>query len=170
MSQFSPALSFLLANEDRLREYAAVPDVGGCAIAGINSASFPADYAKIVRIIPNSARASAVAEFYQSKFWTPMNLGGLDSQDLANRVLDEGVNAGAKTAINLLQRAVNALRVPLEVDGQMGPITLSVVNGCDPEAILAAFRQQRLQRYREIVVAKPEDARYLPEWEKRALR
>jgi len=159
MSQFAPALSFLLDNEDHSRQYAAVPDVGG-----------PVDYAKIVRIIPNSARASAVAEFYQSKFWTPMNLGGLDSQDLANRVLDEGVNAGAKTAIELLQGAVKDLRVPLEVDGHMGPITLAAVNGRDPEAILAAFRQQRLQRYREIVVAKPEDARYLPEWEKRALK
>lgn len=147
MAQFNPALNFLLNFEDAPRSYAPSTDNnGGHVIAGINSKSFPQAYMDIASL-PVGSRANAVAKFYFSAFWNPMQIGGIESQDLANRVLDMGVNAGPVTSIRLLQRAVNALRTSIAEDGKMGPETLEAVNCCNPDALLASFRSQRDAHY-----------------------
>lgn len=168
MAAFEPALSFLLDHEDRKREYAKVQDVSGWAIAGINSKAFPVAYIGISET-PQDERAPLVAEFYRKQFWEPMNCGGLDSQDLANRLLDAGVNMGAGTAAKLLQKAVAALDDPgLVVDGKIGPLTVSGANLCDPRALLDKFRALRADHYRAIAVANPDLLRYLGAWLTRA--
>lgn len=168
MSQFLPALNFVLDNEDRNREYAVVPDPGGAAIAGINSRAWPTAYANIARL-PQMQRASAVANFYQTEFWNVMRLGGLESQDLANRVLDCGVNCGLYTATRMLQSAANTLGATLSVDGLLGPVSLEAINGIEPERMLATYRQARVARYEKIAAANPADRVYLPAWKARAV-
>ena len=169
MSQFQPAYEFVMDNEDAARAYAIVPDVGGFAISGINSASFPEEYADIASV-PQSQRGPAVANFYQTKFWTPLNAGGIADQDLANRVLDEAVNAGLQAGAVLLQRAANACGVApaLTVDGQIGPLTLEAVNKLDPQRLLAAYRAARVFRYEAILQSHPDDALYAKQWMARA--
>lgn len=168
MSQFPPALNFLLDNEDRNREYAIVPDPGGNAIAGINSRSWPTAYANIARM-PQVQRAPAVANFYQTEYWNVMQLGGLDSQDLANRVLDCGVNCGLYTATRMLQTAANSLGANLDVDGILGPVSREAINRIDPERMLAAYRVARIAHYEKIAELHPEDGVYLPAWTARAM-
>lgn len=168
MSQFLPALNFVLDNEDRNREYAVVPDPGGAAIAGINSRAWPTAYDRIYRL-PQSQRASAVAKFYQTEFWDVMRLGGLESQDLANRVLDCGVNCGLYTATRMLQAAANSLGAGLSIDGILGPVSLDAINGIEPERMLAAYRQARVEHYEKIVALNPADEVYLPAWKARAM-
>lgn len=167
MSQFSPAFDFLMDSEDSRRQYAIVPDIGGNAISGINSASFPEDYADIASI-PQDSRGPAVSDFYQRCFWSPLNAGGLDSQDLANRVLDQAVNGGLNTGAVMLQRAANACGCRLAEDGHIGIMTLEEVNALDSERIIAAYREARCSHYRAIVAAKPEDQKYLAQWLARA--
>lgn len=108
MSNFGPALDFLLDNEDERRECCTVPDAGGYAISGINSRSFPEDFARI-NDLPQDQRGPEVARFYLLTFWAPLHLSGLASQDVANRVLDMAVNGGMGTSVRLLQQAINAL-------------------------------------------------------------
>lgn len=168
MSQFAPALNFVLDHEDRNREYAIVRDAGGFAIAGVNSRAWRTAYNNIAGM-PQSQRAAAVANFYQTEFWNVMRLGGLTSQDLANRVLDCGVNCGLYTATKMLQSAANALGASLGVDGILGPVSLGAINGIDPERMLAAYRQARLEHYEEIVKLNPANAVYLPAWKARAM-
>jgi len=171
MSQFQPALDYLLDNEDPTRSYKeTVDNNGGRVLAGINSKSFPADEARIATL-PLPMRAAAVARFYDDNFWTPMQLGFIDSQGIATRVLDEEVNTGKGEAVLLLQRAINTIRAnAVEADGKMGPKTLSVVNAVDPQALLAAYRQQRLSYYDEVVAKHPGDEKYLADWLARALK
>lgn len=175
MAEFDPALNFMLNNEDRNRQYACVPDAcpAGCkgpcyAIAGINSGAFPREFMEIAAL-PQVQRGAAVATFYESEFWVPMKLAELASQDLANRVLDSGVNEGPETAVRLLQGAANTLGAVLTVDGSIGPVTIAAVNDMDPERMLDEYRQARLHRYIEIAAKEPADARYLSAWEARAL-
>lgn len=168
VSTFHEALSFLLNNEDALRQYAIVPDAGGFAISGVNSKSFPTQYARIAAL-PQSQRGPVVANFYLAEFWTPMKIEGIVSQDLANRVLDEGVNAGAGTSIRLLQKAANSLGATLTIDGSLGPLSLAAINALDPDRLLNAFRLQRQQRYAAIITGNPQDVAYLKAWDKRAL-
>jgi len=168
MSQFQPALIYTLNWEDPKREYRSVPDKGGFAIAGINSAAWPDDFKSIVEV-PLNQRAQKVFDFYQKNFWNPMKVGGILSQNLANRIFDMGVNASDRTSIHLLQRAIIVCGKPISDDGFLGPETMEAANSIDVERLLAAFRTQRFHYYKEIVDNHPEDAKYLREWEKRAL-
>lgn len=169
MSQFAPALTFLLSNEDYTppRYENAIDNNGGGVIAGINSKSFPDQYAAIAAL-PQDQRADAVYKFYFAYFWTPMGLGAIDSQDVATRVLDMGVNAGTHTSVQLLQQAVNSLGNTIAEDGKIGPATIAAANACDPTALLAAFREQRENHYQMIVAKNPANQRYLAGWLARA--
>lgn len=167
MSQFEPALDYVLDFEDAPRLYNAVADVGGYAIAGINSASWPTQYAQVASF-PQAQRGPAVAAFYERYFWTPLMAEALLSQDIANRLMDQAVNGGSNSGVRLLQRAANQCGATLAQDGAMGPRTIAAVNGIDPVQLLAAYRAARAENYRAIVEAKPQDEKYLTEWLKRA--
>ena len=169
MAQFPAAYDFVMGFEDPEKTYAESTDNNGAGvIAGINQASFPSDFAYINSIF-QPQRGPAIARFYDSRFWTPLQLGGLESQDVANRVMDAAVNMGPNTGVKLLQEAVNALHGnSVGVDGLMGPLTREAANARDPEALLAAFRTVRGEYYRRIAIAKPEDQKYLAGWLRRA--
>lgn len=163
MSAFAPALDFLLDSEDRPRRYNEVIDNnGGKVIAGINSKSYPEQEAAIASA-SQEKRSSLVYQFYFVEFWLPLKLGYLNSQDVANRVLDASVNMGQVPAIRLLQQAVG-----VAADGHIGPVTLAAANVLNADALLASYREQRSDYYRKIVAAKPEDEKYLKNWLARA--
>lgn len=168
MSEFIPALSYTLNWEDPKRDYAVVPDVGGFAIAGVNSNSWPEAYREITET-SQSQRYAKISYFYYENFWVPLKIKGLDSQDLANRVFDEGVNASSLISSKLLQRAISSLGKNLEVDGVIGPATLEAANSLDQEKLLVAFKEIRLHYYEDIVANHPQFSNYLGEWRKRAL-
>jgi lysozyme family protein len=168
MAQYLPAFSFLMGNEDSRLQYADVPDAGGRAISGINSLSFPDDYARIAAIA-QIQRGPAVAEFYLKNFWNPMRAGGIEDQEVANRYFDAGVNMGMHTSCKLLQEAVNLLKPDLlKEDGMNGPATLAAVNAQDPESLLAAFRSLRMGHYQAIIDRDPSKAIYKSSWSARA--
>jgi Predicted Peptidoglycan domain len=169
MAQFPPAYDYIMRFEDPEHLYASVTDNNGAqVISGINAAAWPSDFA-LVNAIFQPQRGPAVANFYQTRLWAPLQLGGLESQDVANRVLDEEVNAGRREAILLLQRAVNVLHAgTLVEDGAVGPLTLAAANAADPEALLATYRAARAASYQAIVAANSDDARYLATWLARA--
>lgn len=168
MSQFLPALQFTLNWEDPKREYESVPDNGGFAIGGVNSRAWPENYAQINTALP-AERPLLVYNFYEGNFWDPIKIGGLALQELANRVFDEGVNANPEVSIKLLQQSINLLKNDLTIDGFLGPLTLEAANDMNSDSILAAFRTQRLDYYKKIIVAYPQFEKYFDGWEKRAL-
>lgn len=177
MADFQIALVWMLDFEDPQRAYATVPDKGGYAISGINSAAFPADFAAI-NAMTHADRIPAVAAFYQKNFWNQW-LGKLESDEIAKRVFDASVNMGAVTAVKVLQQAVNtfedaaetALNSPalplVVVDGAFGPNTVAAVNDFG-DKLVSPFQQARLAHYQAIVAANPSDAIYLPAWTARA--
>lgn len=168
MSQFLPALQFTLNWEDPHRSYESVPDNRGFVIAGVNSKAWPENYAQI-KAASQADRPKLVYNFYMNNFWDPIKIGGLTLQDLANRVFDEGVNANPEVSIKLLQESINLLKGDLTVDGLLGPLTLEAANDIDSDSIVAAFRTQRLEYYRKIIVTYPQFEIYFDNWEKRAL-
>ena len=154
MSDFSTAFAFFIPYEDPEQTWAVNPDLcskgkpGPCfAIAGINSSDWPQEFDSILGI-PQAERGPAILSFYDSKIWTPMGLVGVEAQDLANRVLDEGFWSGPGTAVRLLQRAINSLQsVPadlLAVDGLLGPESLAAVNEIAGDTAVMVYRQERV--------------------------
>jgi lysozyme family protein len=168
MSQYQPALNYVLDWEDAKRQYRILPDNKGYAVSGVNSIEWPLDYKNIAAALLKD-RPQLIYNFYQNQFWNPMKLGALDFQDVANRIMDEGVNTGSATAIKLLQKSLVSLHQALAVDGVMGPDTWDATNAQDPEILLATFRNSRLMYYKRIIDNNPQDATYFAGWEKRAL-
>lgn len=168
MAEFDPALQYVLNYEDAPRRFnVAIDNNGGKVIAGINSKSFPVDVA-LIESAPQMQRESLVAAFYRSKLFVPMMLGGLESQDVANRVMDMETNAGEPAAAPELQRAINNSGGSVTVDGRVGPLTIAAANACNPQELLINFRAQRVSYYQSILAKHPDDERFRNIWLARA--
>ena len=167
MADFETDYAFMESNEDRTQAHATVSDAppGAFSISGINSAAYPTQFAAIAAI-PQAQRGPAVEQFYKDNFWNVWE--GQLSDIVAERVLDEAVNAGPGTAVRILQQAINSLGGTLKVDGGWGPETVAAANVCDQTALENAFRVARKAHYDAIVAANPADAKYQAAWDARA--
>jgi lysozyme family protein len=56
----------------------------------------------------------------------------------------------------------------IDGDGHWGPATIAAVNAADPEALVNAFKAQRLAYYQDIAAKKPGAAQSLADWTRRA--
>jgi len=160
MADFDVCLNWVLDNEDATRQYKTVPDKGGQAISGVNSAVFPAEFAAI-NACPQEQRGPLVRSFYQRRFWNQW-FDQIALDDLAKRVYDASVNMGEGTAVKLLQEAAD-----VAPDGLLGPATVRTAN-LRGEALIDAFIAQRVAHYKLIVLKNPADQKYLANWLARA--
>ena len=108
--------------------------------------------------IKNLTVAQATA-IYLRDFW---KFEGIVDQGVATKVFDSYVNM-EHTAIKILQTLLG-----LTADGVYGPNTEAAVNSRSPLLILNAYRLQLAQHYRNIVLAKPQEAEFLAGWLRRA--
>ncbi|HUD73842.1 MAG TPA: putative peptidoglycan-binding domain-containing protein, partial [Terracidiphilus sp.] len=152
MADWKTCFNWMMDNEDAGRKYAIVPDVGGSAISGINSHSFPLQFAKIAAF-PQPNRGLEVETFYRAEVWNKW-FDQLASDDVAKRVFDMAVNGGSGTAVRLLQRACNGLAVGgsiIDEDGRWGPETLDAANSSyERGSIVGAFQNAREDHYEDI--------------------
>ncbi len=84
------------------------------------------------------------AEIYRSNYWLPMRCGDLPPP-VALMTFDFGVNAGARTAVKLLQRVVGVTD-----DGSVGPLTLAAVKAMDANRLVDEMAEARLAHYRAL--------------------
>lgn len=90
-------------------------------------------------------------DIYKSYWWDKYKYSSINSQALATKVFDLSINMGHKQAIIALQRAVRAVTGnKMADDGDLGPITLAVVNNIDANLLLVALRSEAAGIYRSI--------------------
>jgi hypothetical protein len=172
MADWNTAYNWMMDNEDSERACAQVPDAppGAFAISGVNSASWPAEFAAIAAV-PQGEREPLVQQFYQNHFWDSW-FAQVNSDDVCKRVFDFAVNGGTGSAVRCLQEAVNSLAAPgaaqIGEDGGWGPMTLGAVNAADPVPLTAAFQARRVAHYQAIAAKDPSTQRYLAAWTARA--
>lgn len=85
-------------------------------------------------------------QFYETNFW---QFDDIDSQPVANKVFDLGVNVGPVKVITWLQVASGA-----KPDGKFGPATCTCVNTLPAITILGKLKQFATQHYESL--NKPE--------------
>jgi lysozyme family protein len=113
--------------------------------------------------IPSIILDSLVEEVYRAKYWRPMKGNLIGSDWVAATFFDMYINAGTK-AVRLMQLALNSLGLCLEVDSIMGPKTLNAINLVDPEKLVKAYNEERARYYKNLVIAKPSNLKYLHGW------
>ena len=171
MASWNTAYNWMMDFEDPQRACEQVVVSGlGSAISGINSNTWPEEFAAITAT-PQSERGPLVKEFYEEHFWNKW-YAQLVSDELCNRIFDFAVNSGSGEAVCCLQQALNALAgsgaAQLVDDGEWGPLTVDAANTADATALTKAFQAQRVAHYQAITVADPGKMRYLTDWIARA--
>jgi len=107
----------------------------------------------------NDALQAMVRSFYKVNFWDALRLDDFKSQELANKVYDSSVNQGTGAAAIMLQKVLG-----VTVDGGIGPVTLAAVNKQDGAELAEKFKHARIAKYKRLVEARPDQAKYLDVW------
>jgi lysozyme family protein len=179
MTDFGPALARLLPFEGGFSNNS--NDSGGETYRGISRKNFPnwrgwnridqckglPNWPKNIEQFWQGELRQLVEQFYRSEFWRPEY--EMLSQDVANKVFDIAVNAGARVAVKLLQRAARAARgMEIDDDGSWGPNTEAAIAGCNQTCLLIALRSEQAGLYREIIARNPSQEVFRGGWTKRA--
>lgn len=118
--------------------------------------------------IRNLTRNQAIA-LYRDKFWRASYEWMI--QPLAIKVLDTAVNVGPERAHRILQEALNAIGLPVSVDGICGVQTVKACIAAGPEnldQLLMEFRAAQSVYYAGLAIDKPDLRRFLKGWMRRA--
>lgn len=108
----------------------------GIEITSANLAELKSD----LRAIPDTL----VRSIYETRYWQPARCAAL-RPSLALMHFDASVNHGVGAAARFLQEALG-----VEIDGEIGPITLRAAGIADPHRALARYAAIRRQRYRAL--------------------
>lgn len=159
MAKFQKAIDITLMHEGG---YVNDPDdPGGETNFGISQRAYPK------RDIANLTLKEAEA-IYERDYW---RFDGVRSQLVANYMFDMAVNHGRTRAVLLTQQTLrrNSENRALLPDGQYGPVTEAAINRVPAGRLLRALRATRIMYYANIVRDRPESAKYLLGWVRRAM-
>jgi lysozyme family protein len=81
---------------------------------------------------------------FDVNYCQPLCIAEITNQEVADRLLALGVNAGVVNAAKMLQDAVTVVG-----DGRIGPLTLHALDLADPEKVLADLRAEAESYYNE---------------------
>jgi len=99
-----------------------------------------AELKSALRTIPDTL----VRTIYETRYWQPARCPAL-RPSLALMHFDASVNHGVGTAARILQEALG-----VDIDGEIGPITLDAARVADPRQALPRYAALRRQRYRAL--------------------
>jgi lysozyme family protein len=112
-------------------------------------------------ILPIHGLADMVEYFYYKEFWKRDRCGEIKSQAIANLLFNFSVLNGS--VVKPLQRALVAMGYRVDVDGEIGPQTLTAVNRAPAERLFRVFKEKIEDRLREASKVG-ENYQFLPEW------
>lgn len=95
-------------------------------------------------------------------FWNPCKGDFIESQSVANAIVDWAWNSGVKTAVKEVQRVLG-----VKVDGIIGNITLSAINSHSPLPLFGLIQQARKAYIGKICTARPTNEKYRRGWNNR---
>ncbi len=114
-------------------------------------------------MLENKNLKNEVIEFYIIHFANKLKISEILSKDIAMSFFDYGVNSGKKSAIKSVQKIVKTT-----VDGNFGPNSIRhlnnyiIKNPCHQFHL--EFLKEKLKRYRNIVLKKPSQIKYIFGW------
>ncbi len=164
MADFHTALALTLAHEGGFLHNETTGEVVNRGITldslrrlGILKSLGPPTNADIAFV--QSLTLEEAADIYRMEFWDKLELDHFNSQEVANKVFDLGVNTGTRQAALFLQRAVRSIP-----DGIIGMHTVALTNAGDAAQILASIRTQAEAFYRQLAGFYPSLAGNLTGW------
>jgi lysozyme family protein len=164
---FEEAFAYLMQSEDPGMTGKVTLDSGGLTRWGISQRAYP------TLDIRNLTLEQAAA-ICRRDYWTPIRGYQLAEQRIGSKLLDMAFNMGVKTAVMILQSALNTHCQPradlLTEDGKIGPRTLQATNAAEVDLLLIGLCDVSKQRYEDDARRKPSEAVDLKGWLARAAK
>lgn len=117
-------------------------------------------------LVNNTILKGLVADLYYKKYYVPV-MAFKAPERVIDKMFDTGVNMGPGAAIRLAQSVIGA-----SVDGSIGPKTLAskdiYFNHASVDTFLTSFCKAQENFYRDIIARKPDQAKFLNGWLRRA--
>lgn len=111
----------------------------------------------------NQYLENLVEEFYKEKYWDKIKGDMITSQKIANVIIDFGINAGISIAVKMAQKISGTVQ-----DGVIGVNTLQSFEKISESEFLNKYADLRIDYYNDIVIRRPDQARFLTGWINRA--
>lgn len=157
MADFQPAFETTLRWEDPHLSGVVTYDAGGKTRFGLASKYNPDLEAKGFYTLPVEEALPLAVPIYRERYW---NWDWIQSQPVANKLFDMGVNLGPGTARMLLNKALATLETP--------DATFAAINAEDQVKLLALLRDQCATYYTLQAEHNPNLRKYLSGWLRRA--
>lgn len=135
-------------------------DNGGCTMKGITISAYRKFYGedKTCSDLKNITDKEWL-HIFQEGYWNPCKADEIDSQIIANIIVDWAWMSGVKTAVKKVQKILN-----VDVDGVIGKNTLYAINKCNEEILFNDIYNERVKFYTNIVEDKPSQKIFLNGW------
>jgi len=102
-------------------------------------------------------------EFYRERYWKP-DFGGINAQEVADKLFDLGVLFGVREAVAILQQTLVSSGESVDIDGDFGDGTLAVVNTLDGDSLLKVYETNMVTHAFNIATANPHERKFLKGW------
>jgi lysozyme family protein len=87
-------------------------------------------------------------QIYKKNYWDAMRADSINSQSVANILVDHGINAGVSRAGRMMQEVLNKkFGKNLKVDGNIGPISIQAINSVNSQALFNEYKTAREAYY-----------------------
>lgn len=109
-------------------------------------------YEEVIKRPPSEADMRAITKskaaiLYRAYFWDKQRANEINSQAMANTIIDHQVNAG--DGVLVAQKLLNkSFGFNVGIDNQIGNETLGALNSVDPARFVTLFNQDRAEHYR----------------------
>jgi hypothetical protein len=166
MADFDLAFDFAMTHEDRGLTGVIATDNNGARVRyGLNEADNPLGDGYYTTM-PNAQAVLVAKNQYNNKYWHSIYGDDITDQAVASKIFDMAVNEGTVEAVKLAQRAAE---IPAaNVDGKMGPYTLTHINAQDPGVMMTNLVTWWKWFIDKEIENKPADAVYRNNWTSRA--
>jgi lysozyme family protein len=159
MADFEQAAEYVLANEGGLSTDR--NDPGGTTKYGIAQRWHPG--VDVASLTPDQAK-----QIYRTEYW---RFDGVNSQRVANRLLDMSVNTSLARAVRFLQRALSGMVAgPVIVDGNFGNRTLEFTNAVEEQKLIDELKARMAYSHCQDAIANPVQVSELLGWLRRDVR
>ena len=98
-------------------------------------------------------------DIIRTTYWDVCRADEIQSQSVANLVVDWAVHSGNATAAKHVQRIVGA-----KADGIIGPNSLAAINSVSPLPLFGQIKQDRIKFLKNLVVTRPQNQKFLRGW------
>ncbi len=89
--------------------------------------------------------------FFKNDFWNVLKANSIQSQAVAENIVDHGINSGPGTIAKIVQNVLNTyFGKNLKVDGSIGMLTVNAINNVNnQDKLFSKIAQYRLKDYEE---------------------